>query len=148
MGLKAPITYWALGLNRGLSSPRTSEWKRMFQAQEPMSVVPMGWRFKEECLLGYDKYVSNTYSNNYDDPPRISSNKYVYHERPRMMRPQKYIGKNCYHHIECTTTTFLAAFMSKRPLNSVVSTTTTHRKTREDVWWDKHSSEGTNEQQM
>ena len=81
----------------------------------------------------YDRYVSNTYSNNYDDPPRISSNKDVYHERPRMMRPQKYIGKNCYHHIECTTTTFLAAFMSRRPLNSVVSTTTTHRKAREDV---------------
>ena len=91
-----------------------------------------GWS-KEECLIGYDKYVSNTRSNDYDGLLRISSDKDVYHERPRMMGPQKYLGKSCYHNIECTTTTFLAAFMLRKPLNSVASATTTHRKTREGV---------------
>ena len=98
-----------------------------------MSVVPTGGRSEEECLLGYDKYVSNTRSNDYDDLLGISSNKYVYHEHPRMMGSQKYLGKSCYHNIECTTTTFLAAFMLRKPLNSVASATTTHRKTREGV---------------
>ena len=52
----------------------------------------------------------------------------VYHERPRMMGPQKYLRENCYHRIECTATIFLAAFMLRRPLNNVVLATTTHRK--------------------
>ena len=57
----------------------------MFQAQDPMSVVSMeGWS-AEECLLGYDKYISNTRSNDYDDLSGISSDKDVYHERPMMM---------------------------------------------------------------
>ena len=47
-----------------------------------MSVVPMGG-----CLLRYDKYISNTRSNDYDDLPGISSDKDVYRERLRMMRP-------------------------------------------------------------
>ena len=98
-----------------------------------MSIVSKeGWS-EEECLLEYDKYVSNTRSNNYDDLPGISSDKDVYHERPRMMGPQKYLGKSCYHYIECTIATFLAAFMLRRPMNSVVLATTTHRKTREGV---------------
>ena len=52
----------------------------------------------------------------------------VYHERPRMMGPQKYLRENCYHRIECTATTFLAAFMLRRPLNNVVLAITTHKK--------------------
>ena len=98
-----------------------------------MSVVSMGGWSTEECLLGYDKYVSNTRSNDYDDLPGISSDNDVYHERPMMMGPQKYLGKSCYHRIECTTATFLAAFMLRRLLNSVILATTTHRKTREGV---------------
>ena len=98
-----------------------------------MSVVSKeGWS-EEECLLEYDKYVSNTRSNDYDDLPGISSDNDVYHERPMMMGPQKYLGKSCYHRIECTTATFLAAFMLRRLLNSVILATTTHRKTREGV---------------
>ena len=62
-----------------------------------MSEVHMGGWSDEECLLGYDKYVSNTRSNDYDDLPRISNDKDVYHEHPRMMGPQKYLGKRCYH---------------------------------------------------
>ena len=98
-----------------------------------MSVVPMGGWSEEECLLGYDKYVSNTRSNDYDDLPGISSDKDVYHECPRMRGPQKYFKKNYYHRIECTTTTFLAAFMLRRPLNNIVLATITHRKIRESV---------------
>ena len=41
---------------------------------------------------------------------------------------QKYIRENCYYRIQYTAATFLAAFMWRRPLNSVVSTTTTHRE--------------------
>ena len=41
---------------------------------------------------------------------------------------QKYIRENRYHRIQYTAATFLAAFMWRRPLNSVVSTTTTHRE--------------------
>ena len=98
-----------------------------------MSVVPMGGWSEEECLLRYDKYVSNTRSNDYDDLLGISSDKDVYHECPRMRGPHKYFRKNYYHRIECTTATFLAAFMLRRPLNSIVLATITHRKTRESV---------------
>ena len=43
----------------------------MFQAQNPMSEIHMeGW-FEEEYLLGYDKYVSNTRSSDYDDLPSM-----------------------------------------------------------------------------
>ena len=45
-----------------------------------------------------------------------------------MMGTQKCLKKSCYHHIECTATTFLAAFMWRRPLNSAVLATTTHKK--------------------
>ena len=44
------------------------------------------------------------------------------------MGPQKYLGENCYHRIECTIATFLAAFMLRRPLNSAALATITHRK--------------------
>ena len=39
----------------------------------------------------------------------------------------KYLRKNCYHHIKCTATTFLAVLMWKRPLNSVALATATHK---------------------
>ena len=43
----------------------------MFQAQNPMSEIHMGGWFEEEYLLGYDKYVSNTRSSDYDDLPSM-----------------------------------------------------------------------------
>ena len=70
----------------------------------------------------------NTYSNNHDDLPGSFSDKDVYHECLRMMGPQKYLRKNCYHRIEYTVATFLATLMLRRPLNNVALTTTTHRK--------------------
>ena len=68
------------------------------------------------------------YSNNQGDLPRSSSDRDVHHEHTRRRGTQKYLRENCYHRIECTATTFLAAFMLRRPLNSVVLATTTHRK--------------------
>ena len=45
-----------------------------------------------------------------------------------MIGPQKYLRENYRHRIECTTATFLAAFMLRRLLNNVALTITTHRK--------------------
>ena len=86
-----------------------------------------GWS-EEEYLIRHDKYVSNTCSNDHDDLLGSSNNKDVCHEHLRMMEPQKYLRESCYHHIECTAATFLAAFMLRRPLNNGVLATTTHRK--------------------
>ena len=44
---------------------------------------------------------------------------------------QKYLRKNCYHRIKFTITTFLAAFIWRRHLNSETLATTTHRKPEE-----------------
>ena len=52
----------------------------------------------------------------------------VYHEHTRRRGTQKYLMKNCYHCIECTAVTFLAALIWRRPLNSVALATTTHKK--------------------
>ena len=68
------------------------------------------------------------YSNNQGNLPRNSSDKDVHHEHTRKRGTQKYLMESCYHRIECTASTFLAAFMWKRPLNSVALATTTHRK--------------------
>ena len=46
------------------------------------------------------------------------------------MGTQKYLRKSCYHRIECTATTFLTTFMWRRPLNSAILATTTHRKSK------------------
>ena len=45
-----------------------------------------------------------------------------------MMGTQKYLRESCYHRIECTATTFLAAFMLRKPLNNAVLATTTYKK--------------------
>ena len=58
-----------------------------------MSEIHMGGWSEEKYLLGYDKYVSNTRSNDYDDLLGSSSDKDVYHERPRMMRLRNILGK-------------------------------------------------------
>ena len=86
-----------------------------------------GWS-EEVYLLGHDKYNSNMYSNNQGDLLGSSNDKDVHHKYIRMMRTQKYLRESCYHRIECTVTTFLAASMLRRPLNSAALATTTHRK--------------------
>ena len=57
----------------------------MVQTQDLMSEIQMGGWFEKEYLLGYDKYSSNTYSNNQDDLPGSSDDKDVYHKCIRMM---------------------------------------------------------------
>ena len=86
-----------------------------------------GWS-EEEYLLGHEKYSSNIYSNNQGDLPGNSNDKDVHYTRIKVMGTQKYQKKSCYHRIECTTATFLATFMWRRPLNSAALATTTHRK--------------------
>ena len=76
-----------------------------------MSKVQMGRWSKKEHLLGYNKYSSNMYSNNQGDLSGNSSDKDMHHERIKMKKAQKYLVESCYHRIEYTTTTFMAAFM-------------------------------------
>ena len=52
----------------------------------------------------------------------------VHHKHIRMMGTQKYLRESYYYRIECTATTSLAAFMWRKPLNSVALATTTHKK--------------------
>ena len=52
----------------------------------------------------------------------------VPHKHMRRKKTQKYLKESCYHQIKCTATTFLSAFMWRRPLNSAALATTTHRK--------------------
>ena len=49
-------------------------------------------------------------------------------EHTREKEILKYLRESCYHRIKCTATTFLTAFIWKRPLNSATLTTATHRK--------------------
>ena len=51
----------------------------------------------------------------------------MHYERAGRMGARKYLRKSCCHHIEYSTTNFLAAFMWRRPLNSAALATPTHR---------------------
>ena len=93
-----------------------------------MSKMQIGRLSEEEYLLRYNKYSSNMYSNNQGDLPRNSSDRDVHHEHTRRRGTQKYLRESCYHRIECTAATFLAAFIWRRLLNSTDLATTTHRK--------------------
>ena len=68
------------------------------------------------------------YSNNQGDLPRIFIDRDMHHEHTKRRGTQKYLRESYYHRIECTATTFLAAFTWRRPLNNAVIATTTHRK--------------------
>ena len=100
----------------------------MVQDQNLMSNVWMGGQSEEEYLLGYAKYSSNVYPNSQGDLLGSSSDRNMHHEHTRRMGTQEYLRESCYHCIECPTANFLAAFMWRRPLNSAVLATTTHRR--------------------
>ena len=93
-----------------------------------MSKIQIGGRSNEEYLFRHDKYNSNMYSSNHGDLPGSSSDKDVHHKHIRMMETQKYLRESCYYRIECTTATFMASFMLRKPLNSAALATTTYRK--------------------
>ena len=71
------------------------------------------------------------YPNSWRNLPRSLRDENVSYEHRRREETQKYLRKSCYHCIKCTVTTFLAAFMWRRHLNSEVLATTTHKKPRE-----------------
>ena len=74
------------------------------------------------------KSGSNIHFTNQGDHPGNSSDKDVHCKHTKDMGTQKYLRESCYHHIECTAATFLAAFILRRPLNSAALATITHRK--------------------
>ena len=83
---------------------------------------------RRNFLLGHSKSGSNIHFTNQCDLPRNSNDKDMHYKHTKEIGTQKYIRESCYHGIECTAATFLAAFMLKRPLNSVALATTTHKK--------------------
>ena len=52
-------------------------------------------------------------------------------EHTRRRETQEYLRKCYYHCIKCTSATFLATFIWRRPLNSAALATTTHKKLEE-----------------
>ena len=54
------------------------------------------------------------------------------HEHTRRKEIQEYLRESCCHRIKCIAATFLIAFMWRRPLNSAVLATTTHRKPKRE----------------
>ena len=52
----------------------------------------------------------------------------MHRERTERMEARKYLRKNCCHRIECPVANFLAAFVWRKPLNSIALATTTHRR--------------------
>ena len=57
-----------------------------------------------------------------------SINKDMHCERTGQMGANKYLSKSYYHRIECSAANSLAAFMWRRPLNSVALVAPTHRR--------------------
>ena len=71
----------------------------------------MGRLSKDKDIFGYDKYSSNTYSDDQSDLPRNSIDRDARHEHIGRRGTQKHIRKDCHHHIECIAATFLAILM-------------------------------------
>ena len=90
----------------------------MVQTQDLRSRIQIGRQSEEEYLLRQAKHRLDIDPNDQSDLPRSSNDKDMRHKRIREMGIQKYLRKNCYHRIECTAATFLAAFILRRPLRS------------------------------
>ena len=60
----------------------------------------------------------------------------------------RYPRRGCCYRIKCVAATFLAALMWRGPVNSAVLATTTHRRLKGGVRWDKHSIKGLDDQKM
>ena len=92
----------------------------------------MNPRLSEERLIlergKCSSIVNGSHQNDPPPPPGGSGDKGMPQENTRFKETQKYLRENCYHCIKCITTTFLAAFMWRGPLNSVTLTTTTHKR--------------------
>ena len=57
-----------------------------------------------------------------------SIDKDMRYKRTGQMGAKEYLRKSCYHHIECFAAKSLAAFIWRRPLNSVALVTPTNRR--------------------
>ena len=126
--LRAQIVYWALGLSREHSNPRTNEWCGMGHVQNLMSEIRIGGWFEEECFLGQVKHGSNVYPKVQSNLPRNSSDRDVHLKCTKGLEAQKYLRESCYHRIKCSAANFLAALMWKRPLNSAALAIPIHRE--------------------
>ena len=73
----------------------------------------MGRQSEEEYLLEQAKYRSDIDPNNQNDLLGSSNDRDVRHKRTRKLETQKYLRESCYHCIECSVTTSLAALMRK-----------------------------------
>ena len=72
--------------------------------------------------------VHNMYSICQPNPPKSFNKRDILHEHTRRKETQKYLRESYHHRIKCTAATFLAAFIWRKPLNSTILTTTTHKK--------------------
>jgi len=61
------------------------------------------------------------------DVPGGSIDKDMHYDHKGRMRARKYLRKCCCHRIKCSAANFLIALMWRRPLNSAVLVTPTHR---------------------
>ena len=82
--------------------------------------------------------------NNRSDLYRSSSDRDVPYKHTRRKETQKYLRQNCYHRIECTETSFLAAFIWKTPEQCCFSYHNS-QKAKKDVWC---LSKGSDDQQV
>ena len=118
-GLWPKIMYWALGLGpcpRTLISPRRETWLRWSTLQASSlgdkrkkvrgGTSPRTRQTRTKCIFKRLKYAPST------------------REREEN---SKYLRKSYHHHIKCTASTFLAALMWRRPLNSVALAAVTYK---------------------
>ena len=92
----------------------TGEAQEQIVAQEKTG----GLRSEEVTLLGPDEYQSSKHSVDLGNLPRDFNNENRLQARTENIKIQKYLRKKLPPPIKCTTTTFLAALMWRRPLNS------------------------------
>ena len=83
-------------------------------------------------LLGLDECQSSRHSVDLGNLTGDSNNEDRLQARKKVIRIHNILGKNCHHRIKCTATTFLAALMWRRPLNSVFNHYRSH-KARKDA---------------
>ena len=100
----------------------------MVQTQGLMSKIRTRRWSKEEYLLRQTKHESDIDPNDQSDFWGSFSDRDMHHKRTRKMGTQKHLRKSWYHHIECPAANFLAAFMWKKLMNSVVLSIATHKK--------------------
>ena len=82
---------------------------------------------EEKYLLGQTKHRSNVYPIVQGDLLENSTDRDMHYKCTRGMEAQKYLRKDCCHHIKCSIANFLVTLMWRRPLNSTVLATSTYK---------------------